>query len=44
MAAEPQVISDFFDFMLWLIRHTQWFAQRPHQVLGTEQRRSARRC
>ncbi len=34
MAEELKVISDFYDFMLWLIRHTEKFPRHHRYSLG----------
>ena len=43
MAKELKVISDFYDFMLWLIRHTEKFPRHRRYSLGAamEDRRAA---
>ena len=35
MAQELKVIADFYDFMLWLIRHTEKFPRHHRYSLGT---------
>jgi len=34
MSAELKVIADFYDFMLWLIRHTEKFPRHHRYSLG----------
>ena len=34
MAQELKVIQDFYDFMLWLIRHTEKFPRHHRYSLG----------
>jgi len=38
MAQELKVIADFYDFMLWLIRHTEKFPRHHRYSLGLAHR------